>query len=178
LGLSMVQGIIVKNNAHLVLESNVGQGASFRILFPLEHKNAVVSEPTVVAQDESSAESKHIWVVEDRGFLAAYYLELLHEQGYLVTIFTDPVDALRAFKFDQDQADLILTDQTMPNMCGTELAEAMLAIKPNLPVVLTTGYSEKIDADKAIRMGIRCFLNKPIDGSKLLEILARELSPI
>lgn len=178
LGLSMVQGIIVKNNAHLVLESNVGQGSSFRILFPLEHTKAVASEPAVVAQNEPNAESKHIWVVEDRGFLAAYYLELLHEQGYLVTIFTDPVDALRVFKLDQDQVDLILTDQTMPNMCGTELAEAMLAIKPNLPVVLTTGYSEKIDADKAIGMGIRCFLNKPIDGSKLLEILARELSPV
>lgn len=176
LGLSMVQGIIVKNNAHLVLESNVGQGASFRLLFPLEDTKAVVSEPSTSIQNASKVDIKHIWVVEDQGFLAAYYLELLHGQGYLVTIFTDPVDALRVFKLDRDQVDLILTDQTMPNMSGIELAEAILAIKPSLPVVLTTGYSEKINADEAMRMGIRCFLNKPIDGKKLLEILAKELS--
>jgi DNA-binding NtrC family response regulator len=107
--------------------------------------------------------------------LAGYYLELLQEQGYLVSVFTDPAEALRAFRLDPDNVDLILTDQTMPHLSGAELAGAVLALRPELPVILVTGYSETINADEAKRLGIRCYLNKPVDGNKLLDILAAEL---
>jgi FixJ family two-component response regulator len=113
--------------------------------------------------------------VEDQEALATYYLELFQGQGYQVSIFTDPVDALHTFQLDSEAVDLVVTDQTMPYLSGADLASAMLAIRPKLPIILVTGFSERINAEGAKQLGIRCFLNKPVDGKKLLAILAAEL---
>ncbi len=175
LGLSMVQGVVIKNNAHLLIESSAQQGTSFQLLFPFADAEAIDSSAPISAPIAPMTERWRIWVVEDQESLAGYYLELLQEQGYLVSVFTDPAEALRAFRLDPDNVDLILTDQTMPHLSGAELAGAVLAIRPELPVILVTGYSETINADEAKRLGIRCYLNKPVDGNKLLTILAAEL---
>lgn len=175
LGLSMVQGVVIKNNAHVLIETSPDQGTAFRLLFPfadVEAASSTVSNSTPIAP---MTKSWRIWVVEDQESLAGYYLELLQEQGYRVNVFTDPAEALCAFRLDSDSVDLILTDQTMPHLSGAELACAVLAVKPELPIILVTGYSERINADEAKRLGIRCYLNKPVDGKKLLEILAAEL---
>jgi len=178
LGLSMVQGVVTKNNGHVLIESSYEQGTCFRLLFPFVDMETITPTTPLVKPAASMNKRWRIWIVEDQESLAAYYLELLQGQGYLVSVFTDPVDARHAFQLDPDSVDLILTDQTMPYLSGAELAGAMLAIRPKLPVILITGYSEKTDTDKALNMGIRCFLNKPVDGNKLLEILARELARI
>ncbi|MFZ2404348.1 MAG: MASE3 domain-containing protein, partial [Methylobacter sp.] len=175
LGLSMVQGVVIKNNAHVLIETKLGQGTAFRLLFPFADAAAVSSAIPISAPLAPITECWRIWVVEDQESLAGYYLELLQEQGYRVSVFTDPAKALRAFRLDPDSVDLILTDQTMPHLSGAELACAVLAVKPELPVILVTGYSERINADEAKRLGIRCYLNKPVDGNKLLDILAAEL---
>lgn len=175
LGLSMVQGIVVKNNAHLLLESSFAQGTCFRLLFPFTDAEAVTPESPISKPIAPVTKHWRIWVVEDQESLAGYFQELLQEQGYRVTLFIDPVSALSAFQHDPDGVDLILTDQTMPYLSGAQLAVAMFAIKPELPVILITGYSDKIDADEAKRLGIRCYVNKPVDGKKLLEVLAGEL---
>ncbi|MFI3158328.1 MAG: PAS domain S-box protein [Methylococcaceae bacterium] len=175
LGLSMVQGIVIKNNAHLLIESSSEHGTSFRLLFPAAEE--AIPAPSVVTPIAPMPMTKHwrIWVVEDHASLAAYYQKLLQKQGYLVTVFTDPAKALYAFQLDSDGLDLLLTDQTLPYLTGVELAGAVLAIKPELPVILVTGCSEIINADEVKRLGIRCYLNKPVDGKKLLDILAVEL---
>jgi len=176
LGLSMVQGVVIKNNAHLLIESSFEHGTSFRLLFPFLDTDAVSSEfPTSKSVALMTAHWR-IWVVEDQKSLADYYQELLQGQGCLVTVFTDPINALCAFQLDPGSVDMVLTDQTMPYLSGDRLAVAMLAIKPELPIILITGYSDKINADEAKRLGIRCYLNKPVDGNKLLEILAAELN--
>lgn len=175
LGLSMVQGVVIKNNAHLLIESGLQQGTSFQLLFPFADAEAIASAAPVSSRIAPMTERWRIWVVEDQESLAGYYLELLQEQGYRVSVFTDPAEALRAFRLDPDNVDLILTDQTMPHLSGAELAVAVFAIRPELPVILVTGYSETINADEAKRLGIRCYLNKPVDGNKLLAILAAEL---
>ncbi|MDP1771468.1 MAG: MASE3 domain-containing protein [Methylobacter sp.] len=176
LGLSMVQGIVIKNNAHLLIETSSGQGTSFRLLFPFADAEAITPATPLSTPTTPLTKRWRIWAVEDQESLAAYYLELLQEQGYLVTVFTDPTEALHAFQLDSDSVDLVITDQTMPHLSGGELARAMLAIKPDLPIILVTGYSERIDADEAKRLGIQCYLNKPVEGKKLLDILAAELS--
>ena len=175
LGLCMVQGIVIKNNAHLLLESSFEYGTSFQLLFPFTEDKVSISTPLTTTTIAPVTKQWRVWVVEDQEALAGYYLELLQEQGYLVTVFIDPVNALHAFQLDPNSVDLILTDQTMPYLSGAELAEAVLTTKPNLPIILTTGYTESINADEAKRRGIRCFLNKPIDGKKLLEIVGIEL---
>lgn len=175
LGLSMVQGVVIKNNAHLLIETSPDQGTSFRLLFPCVDEEACTSATSVFTPIVPMTKRWRIWVVEDQEALTAYYLELLQDQGYLVTIFNDPTEALRAFRLDSDSIDLVITDQSMPHLSGADLTSAMLAIKPELPVILITGYSESINADEAKRLGIRRYLNKPVDGKKLLEILAAEL---
>ncbi|HEY8095040.1 MAG TPA: ATP-binding protein [Methylobacter sp.] len=175
LGLSMVQGIVIKNNAHLLIESSPDQGASFRLLFPFADTEAMTPVAPLSTAVAPLTKRWHIWAVEDQVPLAAYYQELLQEQGYRVTVFIDPTEALWAFRLDSDGVDLVITDQTMPYLSGSELACAMLAIKPELPIILITGYSERINADEAKRLGIRRYLNKPVDGKKLLGILAAEL---
>lgn len=173
LGLSMVQGVVIKNNAHLLIETDQEQGTSFRLLFPfIDNAAALTSPAPILAPAAPMIQSWRIWVVEDQESLASYYLELLQEQGYTVTVFTDPTKALNAFRLTPGSVDIVITDQTMPYLSGAEMAGAMLAIKPELPVILVTGYSERINADDAKRLGIRCYLNKPVDGKKLLEILA------
>jgi PAS domain S-box-containing protein len=175
LGLSMVQGVVIKNNAHLLIESSFEQGTSFRLLFPLADAESVIASSPIAKPVAPVAKHWRIWVVEDQESLAGYYLELLQAQGYQVTVFTDPANALYAFQLDPGNVDLVLTDQTMPHMSGAELATAMLAKRPELPIILATGYSETLNADEAKRIGIRCYLNKPVDGNKLLTILAAEL---
>jgi PAS domain S-box-containing protein len=169
LGLSMVQGVVIKNKGHLLVESGT-QGTSFQLLFPFAD-----THERIPATAAPMPPCSRIWVIEDQEPLANYYLDLLEEQGYQVSVFTDPSQALRTFQQNPDSVDIVLTGQTMPHLNGTELATAMLAVKPELPVILTTGYNEKINADTVKRLGIRCYLNKPVDGKKLLAMLAAEL---
>ncbi|MGZ5007281.1 MAG: ATP-binding protein, partial [Methylobacter sp.] len=175
LGLSLVQGIVVKNNAHLLLESSFEQGTSFQLLFPFMDAESPALDVPACKTAASAAKYSRIWIVEDQTSLAVYYRELLQEQGYLVTVFVDPVSALCAFQLDSDSVDMVLTGQAMPYLSGTQLAGSMLAIKPELAVILVTGYSETIDSNEAKRLGIRRYLHKPVDGKKLLDIVAEEL---
>ncbi|MDO9139335.1 MAG: MASE3 domain-containing protein [Methylobacter sp.] len=178
LGLSMVHGVVIKNNAHVLLETGVGQGTSFRLLFPFAEAEAVTATAPVSVSAVCMTERQRIWVVEDQESLAAYYLELFQEQGYRVSVFTDPTRALHDFRLSPDSVDLLVTDQTMPHLSGAELAFAMLALRPKLPIILVTGYSERINDEEAKRLGIRHYLNKPVDGKKLLDIVAAELNNI
>ncbi|MFI3186477.1 MAG: response regulator, partial [Methylococcaceae bacterium] len=177
LGLSQVQGIVKKNGGHLLIKSDLGLGTIFQLLFPCADKDAeaVTSVAPVSIANAPMPKRNRIWVVDDNSSLSGYYLELLEKQGYQVTLFTDPAEALHLFKLDPDRADLLFTDQTMPHLSGAELACAMLAIKPGLPVVLISGYSDSMNAEAAKKLGIRCYLTKPVDEKKLLHILASEL---
>ncbi|MFU8788854.1 MAG: MASE3 domain-containing protein [Methylobacter sp.] len=176
LGLSMVHGVVIKNNAHLLLESAAGQGTSFRLLFPFADTGAVAATAPVSVPTVCALERQRIWVVEDQESLAAYYLELFQEQGYRASVFTDPARALHDFRLSPDSVDLVVTDQTMPHLSGAELAFAMLALRPKIPIILVTGYSERINAEEAKRLGIRHYLNKPVDGKRLLDMVAAELN--
>lgn len=178
LGLSMVRSVVVKNNAHLLMETSLERGTCFRLLFPFAYARTVASVAPMPALILPVTKRWRVWVVEDQASLAAYYLELLQEQGYLVTVFTDPTEALHAFQLDSECLDLLITDQTMPYLSGVELAGVMLANRPKLPVILITGHNDAINDSEAKRLGIRCYLNKPVDGNRLLDILATEFRAI
>ena len=95
--------------------------------------------------------------------------------GYQATVFGDPIEALDYFKGAPDQFDLLITDMTMPKMTGVELIHKVLAIRPRLPVVLCTGYSELINAEDAQKLRITGFLEKPFTMSKLLSVTRRTM---
>ncbi len=93
----------------------------------------------------------------------------LQALGYKVTGVTDSNEALSIFRSQPDNFDLLITDQTMPGFTGNELAEAMLAIKPSLPVIVCTGHSETFSKDDALSKGIKKYILKPVHGDELLD---------
>ncbi len=110
-----------------------------------------------------------VLVVDDEPAIGTFLAELLHSRGCAATVMNDSQEALALFRRDPQAFDLVLTDQTMPGMPGAELAAAMLELRPALPIILCTGYSEQVDEMRAKKLGIRCYLTKPIDVMVFLD---------
>jgi CheY-like chemotaxis protein len=100
---------------------------------------------------------------------------MLQRLGYSITIFTDSIEAVSRFRRNPDAFDLVLTDMTMPKMTGAELTREVLSLRPKLPVIMITGFSEIIDKDKAQRMGVKEFILKPVKKEKLSQVVNRVL---
>ena len=111
----------------------------------------------------------HILVVDDDELVSEYLCALLESQDYDVTVLNEPAAALEHFKAHPDDFDLIVTDQIMPGLTGVEIAQSMLAVRPKLPILLITGYSEKISADNAASFGLSGFFPKPINENLFLD---------
>lgn len=106
---------------------------------------------------------RRVWVVDDEPVVVFYLTELLRDKGCEVIGFSDPLQALCAFGADPLSVDVVITDQRMPGLAGDALAMAMLRLRPQVCVVLCTGYSDQIDERRAKAIGIRHYLRKPFD---------------
>ncbi len=95
--------------------------------------------------------------------------------GKHVKSTTQAVDALAAFREQPDRYDLVITDMTMPNMTGEKLAEALMRVRPDIPVILCTGFSHHMDEEKALDMGIRAFVMKPFDFKDVAQTIRKVL---
>lgn len=113
----------------------------------------------------------NILIVDDEPAVGGFVGELLKSCGCQVTVETDSQLALLKFKENPEAFDLLVTDQTMPGMTGAELAQSLMAIRPELPVILCSGYSDQIDEDKARSLGILGYVTKPIKNSAFLELV-------
>ncbi len=160
LGLSTIHGIVKKYKGKVQLDSPPGKGAHFKIYLPVTSKTAAASFPkeieTLLTGDE------RILFVDDEKVIIKLGRKLLGNLGYKVVGKTSSIEALELFKSDPDQFDLIITDMTMPIMLGTELSKKIMEIRPDIPVLMCTGFSEQIDKDAAYELGIRGFVSKPI----------------
>jgi DNA-binding NtrC family response regulator len=116
-----------------------------------------------------------VLVVDDERAVGGFIGELLEMHGYTVVVETDPRQALAALERAPSAFDLLITDQTMPGLTGAQLAAAALAQRPELPVILISGYSAALDAEQATRLGIHRFLPKPIKAEELLEAIDKAL---
>ena len=112
---------------------------------------------------------RHILVVDDDELVSEYLCALLESESYDVTVLNEPAAALEHFKAHPDDFDLIVTDQIMPGLTGVEIAQSMLALRPKLPILLITGYSEKICAENAESFGLSGFFPKPINENLFLD---------
>lgn len=110
-----------------------------------------------------------VWVVDDDPVVALYLGELLHEHGHAVTTIADPRQALSDCAADPQRVDVLVTDQRMPALSGDRLASAMLALRPQIRVILYTGYSEPIDEPRARTLGVQHFFRKPFNARALLQ---------
>ena len=170
MGLSMVHGIMHGHGGHILVDSEPGRGTIFRLLFPVHREtDSVLVIPDTA--DEPVSGNGRIMVVDDDPALTRYLEELLQEQGYRVTALTDSREALQCFEQNPHAIDLLLTDQTMPGLAGVRLAQAVLARRPDLPVIMCTGYSDSVDAGKARAMNIRGYLSKPVDPVRLTRLM-------
>ena len=116
-----------------------------------------------------SVTPRQILVVDDDELVSEYLGALLEAESYEVVVLNEPVAALNYFKEHPDDFDLIITDQVMPGLTGVEIAQAILELRPSIPVLLITGYSEKITAENAESFGLSGFFSKPINENLLLD---------
>ena len=112
-----------------------------------------------------------IWIVDDEASVARFIGALLEVNGYRPVLFAGPQEVVAAFDDDAASADLLITDQTMPGMTGVALARALWKKRPDLPVILCSGFSEEVDEARALKAGFRGYLQKPLDTTKLLSLV-------
>lgn len=169
MGLSVIYRIMKDHGGHILLESEPGKGTTFRLLLP-----PIVNEVTVnnnlagKSSQLSMGDGSEILIVDDEKMLALHMSELVKNRGYKAYYATDSTDALNLFKDDPDRFSILITDQTMPKMTGKELIEELRAIRPELPAILCSGYSDKISSEEASELDISYF-SKPVDVNRLMK---------
>lgn len=166
MGLSIVHGIVNNYGGLTTLESEVGEGTTFHVFLPVE-RNTTSTEIKVLYETQSPVGKERILFVDDEETLATMGKHMLERLGYIVTVSTSSYEALETFQNQPDQFDLIITDQTMPEMTGANMAEKMLLIRSDIPIILCTGYSSIMPKEKAISMGIREYMSKPVSKNDL-----------
>jgi CheY-like chemotaxis protein len=173
MGLSTVQGIIKKHGGLIKVESVVGRGTTFALYLPLVEQggSATVGLPDQVIPGGS----EKILFVDDDPLVAELVKQMLLCSGYTVSAMTDSREALTFFTANADHIDLVMTDQTMPGVTGLELFSEVKKIRPNLPTILCTGFSSKVDEQAAAELSISAFMQKPFKMPSLLQTVRQVL---
>lgn len=168
MGLSVVLGIVKSHDGAIGVKSNIDEGTSFTVFFPLV--SDAISIKTHASRDSTARHgNEHILFVDDEAILVELGRETLESFGYKVTATNSPIEAFNFFQSAPNRYDLIITDQTMPGMTGDLLAQKAMQIRADIPVIVCTGYSATLDSEKADTIGIKTFLLKPLDADSLLK---------
>ncbi|MCP3873987.1 MAG: ABC transporter substrate-binding protein [Desulfobacteraceae bacterium] len=159
MGLAVVHGIVKNHDGVISVDSNPGQGATFNILLPVIDE---LPEPEIKVKEEIPHGTESILFVDDEASIVNMTKKTLEGLGYQIETQLNPVEALELFKAKPESFDLVITDMTMPQMTGVNLAEKLKAIKPDIPVIICTGHSAIIDEEKAKLLGIDGLVMKPV----------------
>jgi len=171
MGLSIVHGIIKNYGGFITLSSEFGKGTVFHVFLPVVNKDVL---PAKEAIKQIPVGKEKILFIDDEDVLADMGKNMLERLGYHVTVRTSSLEALETFQNQPDQFDVVITDQTMPGMTGFDLARRMLQIRPDIPIILCTGYSSIISEEKAKSIGVREFALKPV-GKRDIAMLIRKV---
>ena len=165
LGLSVVHGIISNCNGQINVDSQPGKGTTFNIYLPV-----IEGQKSGVAEQEHLPEkgSGRVLFVDDEEASTRMMTIMLGKLGYSIQATNSPLQALELFRKNPDRFDLVITDLTMPEMTGIDLADELQSLKPGLPIILMTGYSKDLENVKALRKhGIRSFMKKPVKMARI-----------
>ncbi len=173
MGLSMIHGIVEQHGGFITVDSTPGLGTTFNVYFPVA--NEAGTESLINVAEALPTGTERILFVDDEECIALTSKELLECQGYKVTSVMNSIEALSVFEKNPEAFDLVFTDQTMPEMSGAELAVKLLQIRPDIPIVLCSGYSAKMSAAKAKGIGVFEFCMKPMNMAQLAKVARRVL---
>jgi CheY-like chemotaxis protein/anti-sigma regulatory factor (Ser/Thr protein kinase) len=164
MGLAVVHGIVKNLGGDIRVHSELEKGTCFEVLLPSAEQAAQLSAPDIPAVRKGT---ERILLIDDEIKLLTVGKKQLEALGYVVTEKQSSLEALDLFQKNPYQFDLIITDQTMPRMTGDLLARKAMDIRPGMPVILCTGFSEKITKETAKKSGIRAFIMKPFRRSEI-----------
>jgi len=160
MGLSVVHGIVTAMGGAINVYSEPGKGTEFHVYLPVE--KSLSEEQVTNSKTEISGGIEQILLVDDEEAIRTMEKRMLERLGYQVTSRTSSLEALEAFRDSPDKFDLVITDMAMPNMPGDKLSGELIKIRPDIPILLCSGFSETISEEKAASLGIKDFLLKPI----------------
>lgn len=170
MGLSVIHGVVTTHGGTIQVESREGKTTTFSIYLPCS--TAIPNtEPFMAVMPASMFGQGRIMFVDDEVSIARWGKDMLEALGYHVNVFTNASDALEAFIKDPNSFDVLVTDQTMPGMTGERLAQQVMGLRPNFPVILCSGFSYTMNEHKAEEIGLQAYLTKPV----LMDDMARAI---
>ncbi|MBW2012180.1 MAG: response regulator [Deltaproteobacteria bacterium] len=175
MGLSVIHGIVKTHGGGISVSSEPGKGTVFHVLFPCIEDEP---EPEVDVAVEIPRGKERILFVDDEKAMVDAIQPMIERLGYKVNSRTSSIEALEAFRANPRRFDLVITDFTMPNMTGMELAKELLKLRSDIPIILCTGYSEHINEDKAKGSGIRAFVMKPVVLDEIANTIRKVLDQV
>ncbi len=172
LGLSVVHGVALGHDGAVEVESELGRGSVFRVYLPATTLEIPEEKKTALLP---RGDAEHILFVDDEREVAMLGKKMLERLGYRITLATSSPEARRLFADHPEEFDLVITDQMMPDLTGDRLALDMLDARANIPIIMITGFAEKMTAEDSRRIGIREFMLKPVGMDDLGRTVRRVL---
>ena len=172
LGLSVARSIVQNYGGTIRVVDRKGRGASFRVLLPA---TTALPEHDKIVEDDWPRGSETILFIDDEPSIAGWGQQILSRLGYDVVSYSRSVDALNTFRRTPNRFDLVVTDVVMPQMTGDLLASQILSIRPDIPIIMFTGYSEKTMGGNGIQENVKAFLSKPLAATDLARAIRRVL---
>lgn len=172
LGLSIVYGIVKENNGNIKVYSEEGKGTTFNIFLPsIQHKEVLVPKISEVYETGS----ERVLIIDDEEPIVSVVGKTLENLGYKTTSCTNGQEALEKFENGVDTFDLVITDMSMPYITGDMVSKKMLSVRPDLPIILMTGFGTKITEERCKAIGIKALLNKPLTTAGLAKVVRKVL---